>query len=256
MTLNSTKKNSRVFSILLIYLVSNIAASTSTIVKSHMQTLTVGQSLGEIKFPEGTEVEILDKSNRPSGYLILHGDFLFDKILLKSGTGLWVAGPKIHLQSFTSEPGQEIYGIHLPANSKINLYDDGNVDSLYADGPVTIKGITYAKWRWIKFYPNGNVQEGQLAKNTDLSGLHARPGLVKFYEDGKIKEASIVNGSFYKGLKLASDPNATNDGDVVIWNNGNLEKGILDVVTTLGNKECRPGNITFSRNGALDSCNE
>ena len=155
--------------ILLIYLVSNIAASTSTMVKSHMQTLTTGSSIGAIKFPAGTEVDILDKSNRPSGYLVLHQDFLFNKILLKSGTGLWIAGPRIHLRSFTSEPGQEINGIHLPTNSKVNLYDDGNIESLYPNDYVTIKSITYTKWRWIKFYRNGNIQEGQLAKDADLS---------------------------------------------------------------------------------------
>jgi hypothetical protein len=221
-----------------------------------MQILATGQSLGGVTFPSGTEVEILDKSNRPSGYIVLHSDFLFNKILLKKGTTLWVAGPKIHLLSFTSVPGQEIYGIHLPNDSQVILYDSGSINSLYAGNSITIKGVTYEKWRWVKFYKNGNVREGQLEKNTRLSGLSARPGLVKFYEDGKLKGANTINGSFYKGLKLSSNPNATNGVDVTLWNNGNLKNGILDATATLDGKKCHPGNVEFSKDGALENCNK
>jgi len=255
MPLVNTKRR-RFFLILPLCFTSHVVSSTSTTTHSHMQILTAGQSIGGVEFPSGTEVEILDGSNRPSGYVILHSDFLFNKIILKNGTRLWISGPKIHLLSFTSMPHQKIYGIPLPSGSKVNLYDNGNIREIYANRPIAIRGITYAKWRWIRFYKNGHIQDGKLAKNTIFSELHARPGPVEFYENGKLKEADIISGSFYRGLKLASDTNATNGPDVTLWNNGNLKSGILYTTTTLDGKKCAPGNVAFSKTGTLESCNE
>lgn len=166
----------------------------------HFEVLTSTRTIQGIRFPAGTEVQVLNKGNTPTGVVVLKQKFRVDGYWLQPGTRLTVGSNvdrATHSLSFGSEPGQRINGIRLPAGSFVEIDAQGRLSSIneYGGGlsdekaTIRVRGLTFLGSDGIVFYPNGRVKSGTLTQTFTAPGLSVGPAQVTFDKDGHIASA-------------------------------------------------------------------
>ena len=236
-------------------LFSSTALATSFPAESHMQKMAPTASIGAITFPPGTEFELLNKNNMPTGYIILNRGFVLNGISLRKGTALWVAGPKVHLISFTSVAGQRINGIILPTESTVNFDERQNLKMINPSETLKINGLLYEDNHWINFYPSGLVESGFLKIGKTIKKLNIRSGDIEFFENGNIKKASINKSNYKVNISQGVSRNIVVTYKIELWHNGNIRKTSLYDRSFIQGKECQSGDISFNISGKLNYCN-
>ena len=205
------------------------ATATRPVFPGHMKRLKSAQSVMGVRFPAGTEVQVLNSTGEATGTVILHQGRKVDGYWLKSGTQLMVfaaKGAPPHLAWFFSEPGQRFQGIDLPTGTQVDFDAQGRLANMSSNegSPIVIRGMLFAGNRWIEFHPNGRVSR-----------------------------AWIGAGSMYRTLELA--PADRSFGfDVEFWPDGGLKQAVLADVTVVNGKACPVGHVSFRQDGTLDEC--
>lgn len=234
------------------------ATATRPVFPGHMKRLKSAQSVMGVRFPAGTEVQVLNSTGEATGTVILHQGRKVDGYWLKSGTQLMVfaaKGAPPHLAWFFSEPGQRFQGIDLPTGTQVDFDAQGRLANMSSNegSPIVIRGMLFAGNRWIEFHPNGRVRHGELLKGFVADGLRVQPGPIEFHPNGRISRAWIGAGSMYRTLELA--PADRSFGfDVEFWPDGGLKQAVLADVTVVNGKACPVGHVSFRQDGTLDEC--
>lgn len=224
----------------------------------HFETLKSARTVEGFRFPAGTEVQVLDKGNTPTGIVILKRKFRVDGHWLQPGTRLDVGrgkGGVPHLQNFGSEPGQRINGIRLPAGSFVQFDARGHLSFINEHGgavsdekaTIRVRGLTFLSSAGIAFHPNGRVKSGTLTQTFTAPGLRVGPASVTFYPNGHIASARYggdtsvhVRGVEYSG----SYP-------VEFYPNGLVKSGEAMQDFVAGGLRAHRGITEFYPNGTL-----
>ncbi len=106
-------------------------------------------------------------------------------------------------------------------------YENGNVEFGELAKNTTINGRTYAAGTSLFFYENGNVESGTLAKNTTIDGITYVKGSIQFYENGQILSRILSENTTIDGITYAADT------VLFFYNNGNVNIVILAEDTTI-----------------------
>lgn len=176
------------------------AAACSMVFPGHFEVLKSTRTIEGLRFPAGTEVEVLNAGNTATGVVVLKRKLRVDGHWLQPGTRLSIGASKggvAHLLSFDSEPGQRINGIRLPAGSFVEFDAQGRLASINEYGgtvsnekaTIRVQGLAFLSSAGIAFHPNGRVKSGTLTQTFTAPGLSVGPASVTFDPNGHIASA-------------------------------------------------------------------
>lgn len=176
------------------------AAACSIIFPGHFEVLKSARTIQGLRFPAGTEVQVLNAGNTATGVVVLKQKLRVDGRWLQPGTRLSIGAGKdgmAHLLSFGSEPGQRVNGVRLPAGSFVEFDAQGRLASINKYGgtvgdekaTIRVQGLTFLSSAGIAFHPNGRVKSGTLTQTFTAPSLSVGPASVTFYPNGHIASA-------------------------------------------------------------------
>jgi hypothetical protein len=234
------------------------AAACSMVFPGHFEVLKSARTIEGLRFPAGTEVEVLNAGNTATGVVVLKRKLRVDGHWLQPGTRLSIGASKggaAHLLSFGSEPGQRINGIRLPAGSFVEFDAQGRLASINKYGgtvsdekaTIRVQGLAFLSSAGIAFYPNGRVKSGTLTQTFTAPGLSVGPASVTFYPNGHIASARYggdtsvhVRGVEYSGSYPAE-----------FYPDGQVKSGQAMQDFVAGGLRAHRGISAFYPNGAL-----
>jgi len=104
----------------------------------------------------------------------------------------------------------------------------------------------------IRFYDNGQVESGSLAKEVGRQGMKFRPGVIEFHEDGKVKSGALAEDAVVEidNKKVRFKAHTA----MGLYQNEKVEFGDLAEETDFGGWKFPPGSVAkFNENGQISS---
>ncbi len=165
--------------------------------------------------------------------------------------------------------GATVQGIRLESEDELTFYDSGDLESVNAgDEGITVQNIRYVGV--VRFYENGRVSSGTLAKDTLIQGVRFETGTQVFFKsNGRLDGVEGVDVTI-KGIKFRAayrgypgpsfgygGPVQSDFGkrhDIVFHNSGRVSYGELAEDTNIdGIKFMGGSGVHFHSNGRVSS---